>query len=59
MAHENPILDTRMYQVEFAGGKVPELTANVIAESMYVQWDADGNEHLLLDLLVDSHRTAN
>ena len=31
----NPILDTSMYQVEFAGGKVTELTANIIAESMY------------------------
>ena len=25
-AHTKPILDTRMYQVEFAGGKVAELT---------------------------------
>ena len=25
------ILDTRMYQVEFAGGKITELTANIIA----------------------------
>ena len=31
-SHTNPILDTRMYQVEFAGGEVTELTANVIAE---------------------------
>ena len=34
-AHTNPILDTRMYQVELAGGKVTELTANIIEESMY------------------------
>ena len=31
----NPILDTKMYQVEFAGGKVTDLTTNVSAESMY------------------------
>ena len=49
----NPILDTRMYQVEFAGGKVTELTTNVIAQSMYAQCDVDRNEYLLLDLLVD------
>ena len=55
-AHMNPILDTRMYQVEFAGGKVTELTTIIIAESMYTQCDADGNEHLLLDLLVDYHK---
>ena len=52
-AHTNPILDTRIYQFEFIGGKVTELTANVISESMYTQYDADGNEYLLLDALVD------
>ena len=52
-AHKNIILDTRMYQVVFAGGMVTKLTANAIAQSMYVQCDADGNEHLLLDVLVD------
>ena len=29
-----------------------ELTTNVIAESMYTQCNADGNEFLLLDALV-------
>ena len=32
--HANPILDTRMYEVEFADGDVTELTANIIAESV-------------------------
>ena len=50
-AHMNPILNTRMYQVEFGGGKVTELTANIIAESIYVQHDADMNEYFLLDSL--------
>ena len=49
-AHTNPILDTRMYQVEFAGGKERELTI-INAESMYAQCDVDGNEYLLLDFL--------
>ena len=51
-AHTNPIPDTRMYQVEFAGGKVTESTTNIIAKSMYAQCDAGGNEYLLLELLV-------
>ena len=55
-AHTNPILNTRMYQVEFAGGKVTELTTNIIAESMYTQCDADRNEYLLLEALVDYHK---
>ena len=53
MAHSNPILATRMYQVEFAAGEVTELTTNVIAESMYAHFDADRNEYLLLDVLIN------
>ena len=55
-SHTNSILDARMYQVEFTGGEVKELTTNVIAESMYTQCDLEGNEYLLLDVLVDYHR---
>ena len=35
-AHTNQILNTRMYQEEFAAGKVTELTGNIIAASMYI-----------------------
>ena len=49
--HTNPILNTRMYQVEFAESQVTEFTTNVIAESMYAQCNADVNEYLLLDVL--------
>ena len=49
-AHANPILDTRVNKVEFAGNEVVELKANFIAESMHAQWDAKGNEYSLLDL---------
>ena len=50
----NLILDIKLYQVEFAGGKVTELTDNVIAESMYTQYDADGKKYSLLDALYDN-----
>ena len=49
----NPVIDTRMYKVESAGGEVTELATIVIAESMYTQCDSDGNEYLLLDVQVD------
>ena len=55
-AHTNAILDTRTYQVEFAGGKVTEMTANIIAESMHAQCDADRNEYLLQCVLVDYYK---
>ena len=54
--NENPILDTRTYQVEFPDGEVTEYAANVIAENMWAQCDLEGRQHLLLDSIVD-HRT--
>ena len=53
MDRAHPILNTRTYQVEFAGDEVTELNVNIIAESMYTQCDADKDEYLLLDALVD------
>ena len=44
-AQTNLMLNTMMYQVEFARGKVTELTTNVIAESMYAQCNADYMSH--------------
>jgi hypothetical protein len=52
-ANTNPIMDSRVYRVEFDDGNVCELTANVIAESMYASCDADGNEYILFDSFVD------
>ena len=52
-ANTNPILDSRVYRVEFEGGNMCELTANVIVESMYASCDADGNKYILFDSFVD------
>ena len=52
-ANANPIKDSRVYRVEFDDGDVCELTANVIAKSMYASCDADGNEYILFDSFVD------
>ncbi len=50
---DNPILDTRLYDIEFPDGEVTPLTANAIAQAMYAQCDVDRNEYLLLDSFVD------
>ena len=52
-ANTNPLLDTRLYEVEFPDGQRKEYAANVIAESIYSQVDNEGRHHLLLDSLVD------
>eukprot|EP00804_Cyclotella_cryptica_P014222 CCRYP_005639-RA/>CCRYP_005639-RA protein AED:0.34 eAED:0.34 QI:0/0/0/1/1/1/3/0/304 len=52
-AHHNPALDTRVYEVQFPDSRTEELAANVIAEAIYAQCDANGNHYALLDTIVD------
>jgi hypothetical protein len=54
-ASAHPVLDTRVYTVEFPDGDVGEYAANEIAKNMYAQCDIEGNQYLLLDAIVD-HR---
>ena len=54
--HDNPILDTRVYNVQFDDGEISELAANVIAENLYAQCDPEGNQYILLEGLVDYRR---
>ena len=58
-SNPNPILDTREYEVEFPDGTVDILTANTIAESMYSQVDAEGQEYSLLDAIIDHRSDGN
>ena len=55
-ANVTPILDTREYMVTFEVGDVTDLTANLIAESMYAQCDPNGNHYVPLDSLTDHRR---
>ena len=49
----NPMLDSRVYEVEFSDGAVAEYAANVIAENMFSQVDSEGRQFLLLDEITD------
>ena len=51
--NENPILDSRMYEVEYHDGTKASLAANYIAENLFAQVDQEGNRHVLLDELID------
>ena len=42
-ASDNPILDTRLYEVEYVDGHKASLSANVIATNLFSQIDDDGN----------------
>lgn len=54
-ASDNPILDTRVYDVLFPDGVIKQYAANVLAEAMYSQVDDEGHRYQLLDSIV-SHR---
>ena len=51
--NQNPILDSRLYVVKFADGADAEYSANVVAENMWAQCDADRNQHRLMEAIVD------
>ena len=52
-SHNNPILDTRMYEVEYKNVHKAYLEANAIAENKFFQVDGEGNQHTLLQDIVD------
>ena len=49
----NPFMNTLTYNVQFPDGDVREYSANVIAQNMYAQVDANGHHHNLLDAIID------
>ena len=55
-ASENPILDTRMNEVEYADGYKTAMAANAIANNLFAQVDQDGRRFVLFDEIID-HRT--
>ena len=57
--HDNPLLDTREYEVEFEGdGSMDSFTTNIIAENLYSQVDEQGRTYQILKEIVD-HRKDN
>ena len=52
---KNPILDTRLFEVEFLDGHTASMSANAIAEHMFAQVDQQGHRLILLDEILD-HR---
>ena len=52
LANENPILDTRMYEVEYLDGERTSLAANNIAENLFAQIDDEGNRQVLMGEII-------
>jgi hypothetical protein len=47
IANQNPIVDTREYEVEFLDGHRESLSANTIAQHLFSQIDEEGHRYLL------------
>ena len=58
-SNQMPILDTRLYEVEFIDSRTAEFSANAITEHMYAQCDPDGNQYLLLDAITDHQKDSS
>ena len=52
----DPLQDTCVYEVEFDDGTVEQLTANIIAESIYSKLDPDSLSVALLEEITDHKR---
>jgi hypothetical protein len=54
----NPLLNTRMYQVQFSDGTVQDYAANHIAEAIYMAVDDEGNRFIFMDEILDYRYSA-
>jgi hypothetical protein len=59
VANSNPLLDIRVYEVEFLDGHIKEYAANRIAESIYAEVDPEGNQFLLMDEITGHQKDEN
>jgi hypothetical protein len=49
-------INTHEYTITFDDGDETVMSANLIAEAMYMQCDPDGNQYVLLDFIIDHKR---
>ena len=52
-ANSNPILDTRVYELQFPDGRVEEYAVNMIAENLFEQADEDGWDSVMIEEFID------
>ena len=52
-ANDNPILVTRLFEVEYLDGHKASLTANQLATNLFAQINDHGNRFVLMDEIVD------
>jgi hypothetical protein len=59
LVHCNPVLDTFVDEVSFTDVRTQELAVSAITKALYAQCDANGNEYVLLDVMLDCHENVS
>ncbi len=49
-------MDTRIYEVQFPDGHIEEYAANALTKNIYLQVDAEGIRHLIIDEIINHYR---
>ena len=57
--NNNPLLDTRAYEIEFADDTTEVLTDNIIADNILAQVDEEGNHKIILYEIIDHRQNVN
>ena len=57
--HDNPILNSLVYDVEFPDGEVKEFAANIIAENILFQVNSEGFTLTVFDRILKSNKDKN
>jgi Reverse transcriptase (RNA-dependent DNA polymerase) len=57
--HDDPTMDTRLYEVTWTDGTTEELFANTIAENMYDNSEVQGKQHTLFKDIIDHRKTTH
>ena len=57
--NDNPLLDSREYEVKMPDGSTGQYTANVIAENIFLQVDEKGRQYALLSEITDHKKDAS
>jgi hypothetical protein len=55
--HENLVLDSREYEVEFQNGSLETFSTNTVVENMYAQIDPEGKSHRIFAGITDHRNT--
>ena len=53
ISSDNPIINTRIYEVKYQDGRTAALAANLIDGNLFAQVDEEGNRSVLFDKIVD------